>query len=737
MKKILIFTLFLSAAVAMQIKSIEFKGLIHLSPEMAKEISGLQTGQEFSFAQGDRAVKKLFAQGYFQDVWIEEDNGNIIVNVKEKPTIAVVDIVGVGDDDEKNIKSILSLNKGMVYDDNSIKRAKKQIVSYFETKGYFDTIVEERTEKLDESSSLKLVLDVNRGENIIIKDIRLSGAKNLDYDDIEPVVANKQREALGWFWGFNSGKFIPAALPTDAARIKDEYLTRGYLDANVSEPYMRLYYDTYNANINYDIEEGEKYKIGKLFITIPGNQISKDEFRDSLNLQEGDTFNVKKLRKDIAQMETKLADQGYAFAKVFPQTQQNTKEHIININYNIIPGNKVYIGKVIIGGNARTEDRVIRRDVFLGSGELYNRTSLIESQNALRRTGYFDEVSMKERQVSDNTVDIYVDVKESPTGSIRGGVGYGSSQGFIFDVGLSDKNIFGTGLQGSVSVSRSDNELFGNIGLTNPRVFDSPYSLGANLYAKKNDWSSYNEKVQGGSLIAGRRLGRYTHVSLKYVLEKTKLSDLAQSLLDMGYENGTTIKSALTPMVVFNNTDDYYLPRQGLIASSSLEYANLGGDEKFLKSISKLKLFYGLEDLIGYDIILRYKARLRLARDDGYLPINERLYLGGIGSVRGYNSRSIGPRNKKGYTFGGKRSFNNSVEASFPLIDRIRMRGAFFYDYGMLGIEKFDEFKRSSVGFAVEWLSPIGAVSLIFSKPIKPEDKDETSSFEFSVGRQF
>ncbi len=344
---------------------------------------------------------------------------------------------------------------------------------------------------------------------------------------------------------------------------------------------------------------------------------------------------------------------------------------------------------------------------------------------------------MKERQVSDNTVDIYVDVKESPTGSIRGGVGYGSSQGFIFDVGLSDENIFGTGLQGSVSVSRSDNELFGNIGLTNPRVFDSPYSLGANLYAKKNDWSSYNEKVQGGSLIAGRRLGRYTHVSLKYVLEKTKLSDLAQSLLDMGYENGTTIKSALTPMVVFNNTDDYYLPRQGLIASSSLEYANLGGDEKFLKSISKLKLFYGLEDLIGYDIILRYKARLRLARDDGYLPINERLYLGGIGSVRGYNSRSIGPRNKKGYTFGGKRSFNNSVEASFPLIDRIRMRGAFFYDYGMLGIEKFDEFKRSSVGFAVEWLSPIGAVSLIFSKPIKPEDKDETSSFEFSVGRQF
>ncbi len=737
MKKILVFMAFLASLNAFEIQSINFKGLIHLSPEIAKEISGLEKGTKFNYEDGDKAIKKLYAQGYFEDIFLEEDNGHITIHVKEKPTIALVDIMGVSDDDKKNIKSILNLNKGMVYDKNSITQAKHQIIAYFETKGYFDTIVEDRLKPLEETSSLKLVFGVNRGESIIIRNINLSGAKELDYDDIEPAIVNKERENFGWLWGFNNGKMVPAALPSDSARIQDEYLARGYLDAKVSDPYLKLYYDTYEANINYKIYEGNKYKIGTLSLTLQEDVISKSELKDELSLESGDTFNVKKLRRDIEKLETKIADLGYAFVKIYPQTQQDKQKHIVNINYNIIPGNKVYIGKVIIGGNSRTADSVVRRDVFLGTGELYNRTSLRESKNALQRTGYFKNAEITQQRVSDDIVDLYVNVEESPTGSIQGGIGYGSSQGFLFDIGMSDKNIFGTGLHANINLSRSESEIYGSIGLTNPRVFDSAYSLGLNLYAKKNNWSSYKEKVKGVSLTAGRRIGRYTHASLNYVLEETELSELTQSLLDMGYENGDSIKSAITPKVVFNNTDDYYVPRHGAIASTSLEYAGLGGDEKFLKSISRLKLFYGLQDDIGYDLILRYKAQLRMAQDRGKLPLNERLYLGGLSTVRGYESRSIGPKNKKGYDFGGKRSFNNSVEASFPLIKRIRMRGAFFYDYGMLGIEDFNEFTRSSAGFAVEWLSPVGAISLVFSKPIKPLDGDKTSRFEFSIGSQF
>lgn len=726
-----------SLALAMPIKSVTFNGLIHLSPQIAKEITGIKAGEEFNYEVGDRAIQKLFKQGYFNDIWIEEDNGNIIINVEEKPTIALIEVKGVSEDDKDTIKGMLGLSKGMVYDKSAIKTAKNRIIKFYEAKGYFDTVVEENSESLSEKSSLKTIFKVNRGENIIITSIKLPGAKELDYDDIEPGIINKQRETFGWMWGFNDGKLKLEALPTDPNRIKDEYLKRGYLDASISNPYLRLYYDTYNANIIYKVKEGKKYKVSNIDIVIPDDLIDTQSTKDDLLLEQGDTFDVEKLRRDMKSIETKVADLGYAFVRIYPDTIQDKNSSTVAITYTIIPGNKVNIGKVIIGGNARTADHIIRRDVYVSAGELYNRTNLNESKDTLKRTGYFDDVTITEKRTSKDEVDLYVNVKEAATGSIRGGVGYGSSKGLMFDIGVTDKNIFGSGMKGTVNVSRSDDELSGKISLVNPRVYDSDYSLGGSLYAEDNDWESYDERVYGASITGGKKIGRHTNVSLQYVLEQTDLTDLDQSLIDRGYNNGKSIKSALIPSITYNNTDDYYLPRRGMIASASLEYAGVGGDEEFIKNINSFKYFYGLKDQIGYDIILRYKARLRFVWDEGYLPINERLYLGGISSVRGYDSRSIGPRNSKEYVYGGTRSFNNSVEASFPLINRIKMRWALFYDYGMIGNDNFDDYKRSSTGATLEWISPLGAINLIFAKALDDEPGDETTSFEFTIGRQF
>lgn len=738
MKKILI-TCFLasSLAFAINIKSVTFNGLIHLSPQIAQEISGLNLGHEFNYEVGDRAIKKLFKQGYFEDIWIEEDGGHLIVNVKEKPTIAHIEISGVSEDDKEALLSIVGINKGMTYDKSRIKEGKNRIIQFYEAKGYFDTIVEESHKPLAQDTSLSIKFQVNRGENIIIRSVSLSGAKNLDYSDIEPAIINKERETFGWMWGFNDGKLKLNALPSESSRIKDEYLARGYLDSAVSTPYLKLYYDTYDANIIYQIDEGEKYTVKEISFNMPEMLLDEKELKDDLILQEGDVINIKKLRRDIKNIETKVADLGYAYVQVRPDTMQNSKEHIVNIAYTILPRQKVYIRRVIIGGNARTADKVIRRDMYLTAGDLYSRTNLNDSKDALKRTGYFDDVTITEKRISDDKVDLYVNVKEAATGAIRGGVGYGSSDGFLFDIGVSDKNVFGSGLNGAINASRSDNELSGRLSLTNPRVYDSLYSLGGSIYAEENDWSSYDERVYGASLRLGRKFGRHISAYLGYVIEQTNLTKLDQSLKDIGYKEGKSIKSAITPSIAYDNTDDYYLPRRGIIASTSLEYAGIGGDEKFIKSITNFKAFYGLRDLTDYDLILRYKSRLRFVWDEGNLPINERLYLGGISSVRGYKSRTIGPKNAKGYEYGGKRSFNNSIEASFPLINRIKMRGAFFLDYGMIGINNFDDYTRTSAGFAIEWISPLGPLNLIFAKPIDKKAGDETSSFEFTIGRQF
>ncbi len=179
-----------------------------------------------------------------------------------------------------------------------------------------------------------------------------------------------------------------------------------------------------------------------------------------------------------------------------------------------------------------------------------------------------------------------------------------------------------------------------------------------------------------------------------------------------------SIKSSITPAITFNNTDDYYLPRSGIIASTSLEYAGLGGDQEFISSSSKFNFYQGLQDYIGYDLIYRYKASFYKVWDEGYLPINQRIYLGGIRSIRGFESRTVSPKNQWGDEVGGTIAFANSVELSFPLIDRIKLRGSVFFDYGMIGRKNLDEIKRMSTGIGIEWITPIGPLQLVFAKPL-------------------
>ncbi len=330
-----------------------------------------------------------------------------------------------------------------------------------------------------------------------------------------------------------------------------------------------------------------------------------------------------------------------------------------------------------------------------------------------------------------------VDVKEASTGAISGGIGYGSSDGILLNASLSDTNIFGSGIKSSVSVDKSDDTLSGRISLINPRVLDSQYSLGGTLYSNDYEWDNYSEKNYGFDITVGRQFARYYNVSLTYNLEQSDIYHLSPTLLRTGYELGKSIKSSITPAITFNNTDDYYLPRSGIIASTSLEYAGLGGDQEFISSSSKFNFYQGLQDYIGYDLIYRYKASFYKVWDEGYLPINQRIYLGGIRSIRGFESRTVSPKNQWGDEVGGTIAFANSVELSFPLIDRIKLRGSVFFDYGMIGRKNLDEIKRMSTGIGIEWITPIGPLQLVFAKPLNDKKGDDTNSFEFNLGTRF
>ncbi|EPB5070259.1 outer membrane protein assembly factor BamA [Campylobacter coli] len=738
MKKIISICALVALSNAAVIKEIKFNGLNHLSNASALNLTGLKIGETINLDKINTAILNLYKQNYFENIAVEENNGILNIIVTEKPSIAKISITGIASNDRKQVESILGIKRGTLFDEASAKEASERIKAYYEAKSYFDTIVEYRKKTLENTEGLELEFIVNRGENIVINNVNLSGAKEFSYSDIEPSIVNKEKEFMGWMWGRNDGKLKIFELSNDSARISDEYMKKGYLDVQVSSPYLKTYTDTYQANLTYFIKEGKPYKIESISIENP--LFSEEEnIQNVKNLRstQGKLINIEDIRKDVKTIETQSADLGYAFAEVYPDIQKNDQTQEASVVFKVIPHDKVYIRNVIISGNSRTVDRVVRRELYITEGNLYNRTDLSESTNALRRTSYFDDVEIKEEKVDDTHIDLIVNVKEASTGAISGGIGYGSSDGLLLNASLSDTNIFGSGIKSSVSVDKSDDTLSGRISLINPRILDSQYSLGGTLYSNDYEWDNYSEKNYGFDITLGRQFARYYNVSLTYNLEQSDIYHLSPTLLRTGYELGKTIKSSITPAITFNNTDDYYLPRKGIIASTSLEYAGLGGDQEFLSSSSKFNFYQGLQDYIGYDLIYRYKASFYKVWDEGYLPINQRIYLGGIRSLRGFESRSVSPKNEWGDEVGGTIAFANSVELSFPLIDRIKLRGSVFFDYGMIGNKNLDEIQRMSTGLGIEWITPIGPLQLVFAKSLNDKKGDDTNTFEFNLGTRF
>lgn len=736
MNKILLSGLVLASSLyAITIKQIKFDGLIHLSPSIAKEIMNLHVGDTLSAEVVDKGILSLYKQKFFKDISVSEANGVLTISVVERPVIANIDIAGIGDNDKKTLKDVLGIKKGEIYDQNRVELAKKRIEKYYESKGYFNTVIEDSVKKLNKNS-LSLDLIINRGEKIVIKKVKLCGAKKFDYSDIRSSIANRQKEFLSWMWGFDDGVVKLGDLPYDPARIRDYYLRHGYLDVKVSNPFLKAYMDSYSADLTYSISEGEQYKVEKVDIVAPKGLLNVKKVLSDLHLQPGQMFSSKRLRKDLQTIEDDVADLGYAYVRVNPDVKTHKKRHNADITFIVNPGQKVYINNVIISGNTKTIDRVVRREVYLAPGDLYNRTDLKDSISALKRTGYFEDANIKEARISENKINLLVTVKEARTASIGGGIGYGSSDGILLSANLADKNIFGSGINTIVNIDKSDTVLSGKISVTNPRVFDSIYSLSGSIYRENFDYTSYNQDSAGFNLTVGRKFGKFWRGSVGYTLESSQLSDLSSTLDPNLYTTDTTIKSAITPGVSFNNTDDYYLPRRGMSASLSMEFAGVGGDEKFLKTRGSFAYFYGLDDKIDYDLILRYKARFQYIVDNGYLPIGEKVYMGGISTVRGYASSSISPKNSSGDLLGGKMMVANTIEASFPLLERMKLRGALFFDYGMTGEDNLD-IARAGTGLSLEWVSPMGPIDLIFAKPLLEEAGDSTSSFEFTMGRQF
>jgi len=721
------------------VSDVRFEGLVHISPQIAQEIIDIRPGSNVNDAKIDESIKKLFAQKYFDDIYVDESGGVLTYYVKEKPVLAKIELDGLGDDQNKEILKSAGLKKGDSYDETKMKNLKKGLEGMLESQGYYDSVVDIASENVNKRA-LSTNIKVRKGENIYITKVNLIGIKAFDYDDISEVISNKERESFGWFPGRDNGKLKANELKMDQQRIREFYLSEGYLDVKVSNPALRAHFGSYTAEITYKIDEGKQYRVGAVALDIDDSQEGVGELRENIKLISGKVFNINKLKQDVKNIQDFMSNKGYAFAQINPDVQQDRENMVANVTYRVKANAKVNVGSITISGNSRTVDRVIRRELYLSEGEAFSQKDMKDSIDALRRTGFFSDVKIKPRQVSKNLINLLVEVEETSTGSIMGGLSYGSYDGFGVNAGVSDKNFLGTGIELGTTIDYSEKTLNGSLRFYNPRVNDSEYSLGGNVFARKFDYYDYDEDTKGANLTVGKRWGRNTHISLGYIYESTKLTNLSASLKSSPYyHEGKSVKSSLVPAISYNNTDDYYLPRRGVMLNLSAEFAGVGGDEKFTRYSFSGKYFHGFKDQIDYDLIARARVRVSVIEDRGNLPLNEKLYLGGFSTVRGFKSGTLSPTDASGSLIGAKRLAAGSLELSIPLVKSMGLRFKTFVDYGATGEDKFNTISRTSVGAGLEWpKSPLGVpLEIYYAKVLNAKDDDRTTKWEFNLGSKF
>ena len=769
MKKILsiiaFIALFALESRAQTISKIKYSGLVRMSPLIANEVAKIKVGDKLNAKAVNDAILAFYKQDYFDDISAEFERGVLTFHFKEKPSINNIEIKGFGSESEtEDMKKALGIKRGDTYDIYKEKLAKAEIINALETKGLYGSVVEVSATRIEDS--MNLLFDVNKGEKIIIRKSYYQGA-TLDKDDLEGFSANRERHSwLGWLPWFPSGEVRLKELEYDNLRIQDVYMQRGYLDASVSPGLLNADFTNFNASLLYKVVEGERYKVSDIIIAKADDingVFDIEELESLLKLEKDEYFNIQTMRNDIEILKSHIMDKGYAYAVISPDLDKDTEHKQVIVKYNITLGKEVHINDITITGNTVSSDRIVRREMIIAPGDTYSITAIRKSENALRRSGFFDKVNISEIRLDESSMNLLVEVAEGRTGEVMAGIGYGSYDKFMINGSLRERNLFGTGIGVSFQINWSKYNQLYNIGLSNPRIFDSEYSASINVFYSyyksyyssgwySNEYTDYIENTVGFNVSVGRNLTDELSANLTYGFSKSTMSGFSGDISYSYYYPTKGIwKSYLTPGLYFDNTDDYYFPKNGAIISASSDFVGLGGNARYVKLYGKIGLYYHLKNLINFDLILRYKAQigaifaykkseeLMTQTQTNGIPITDTFYLGGIGTVRGYNSSRVSPKDPIGRLIGGRFMFANSVELSFGLVEAINMRLAGFFDYGMIGRHRFDEIAVMSAGLAIEWISPIGPLVFVVPFAINPPDKfkDEVSKFEFTMGTRF
>ena len=691
-------------------------------------------------------IKNVYKMGYFEDVRLrveDTDSGKaVIFEVKEKPVIGKVSIVGRDELKEDDIKEVISVLPNTILNDQKIREDVEKIRSLYKSKGFYNTEV---TTELTYPGNDRVNVEyhIKEGKKVYIKEIRFVGNESYKKSQLEKVMGTKERGFLYWFT--DSGVLKRDILDQDIARIASFYHHNGYIEATIGSP--QITQEGEWLYITIEISEGNRYKVGKIDLTgdIYG---SKEELLNLLRIRQEEYLSRDVLREDILRLNDYYAENGYAFAEATPTVSTNREEKIVDITININKGDLVYINRIMIKGNTRTRDKVIRRELLVREKGVFDSKALRLSHERLQRLNFFEDVSITPEPTPDKTkMDLVVEVKEKPTGAFSVGAGYSSVDSLMFMAEISQNNFLGRGQRVALAANISGTAARYNLSFTEPHFYDTQLLLGGDLYHWDREYDTYDRESKGFALRLGYPVWELWNATFSYGWDDTNLSDI-----DYAYAAPSIIQSAdihVTSYVTFNLSRDtrnnLFAPTKGSENIIHTKYAGgiLGGDSQFTKVDASTSWYFPGFYFAETAFHIKLAAGQVWENEDGALPDYEKYYLGGINTIRGYKTRAIGvtytdPETGTEYIVGGQIMWFTNLEYHFPVVKQGGLRGLVFYDAGNVYDTEWDfgDIKQS-VGAGLRWLSPMGPMRLEWGYVINPEPGEDTNNWEFSMGGNF
>jgi outer membrane protein insertion porin family len=749
------------------ISDIKLEGLERIEPETVRSYLLLQAGDPWDPERVDGSLKALFATGLFADVKLERRGNSLVVRVVENPIINRIAFEGNDKLTDKELNGEIQLRARVVYTRTRVQNDVKRILDLYRHHARFAATVEPKVVQLPENR-VDLIFEINEGPSTGVRSINFVGNREFSDSSLRSVVDTKESR---WYrFLSNSDTYDPDRITYDRELLRKYYLAEGYADFRLISGVAELTPDRDGFAVTFTVDEGERYKFGKVDVDIKLKDLPKETVLPLLTVQTGDWYNADAVERSIATLTDALGSRGYAFVEIKPQITRNREDRTIDITFSVQEGPQVYVERIDIVGNVRTLDKVVRREMRIVEGDAFNSNKLQRSKERIKNLGFFKKVETANvgGSAPDKTV-VTVEVEEQSTGELSLGAGFSTTDGPLADITIRERNFLGKGQDIRVGTVISFRSQQVDLSFTEPYFLDSNVAAGFDLFEVKTSPTAsffsgitpiYQQFSYGGSLRMGYQLTENLRQTLKYTVRSDDITDVqSNASLFIQLQAGTHETSSLGQVLLYDRRDNRIDPTSGWYASLGTDFAGVGFGVQYVRSKINAGYYYPVAP--GW--VLSFTGEVGDIFGWGGQPVllQDRFFVGGD-NLRGFAPAGIGPRDLVSTdALGGNKYYVGSVQLGVPLglPKELGLSGRVWTDFGSLwnndqknptltpaqlasngGVPPLvadTASLRASSGVGLSWASPVGPVRIDLGVPLKKQSFDQTQFFRISFGTKF